>query len=739
MMPDVIEPKENSTETPVAVPKEVRDRVTVGPAGGWVKVREVDESFRHAASYSGLLSDQQHHALRHEDYYREVQRLETRQALDVLGQWRLDFDPRTQRVVIHSLQVRREGSATDHAQVDQFRFLQRETGLKSRIIDGRITVLVLLEDVRVGDVIDASYTIHTTPDLLEDRFWTYTTLPDRVALRAFHLSVRFPADRAMQWKSNDKSFAPAISEVDGETEWSWKKENLLPEERESNMPAWHFHGTWLQVTDCASWGEIATAAGAAWREDMDAPELSRMVEEINAAAATPLERIDRAVTMVQDDIRYLSVNEDLGGFIPSPPSAVLRRRYGDCKDKSFLLSHLLRLLGVKAWPVLVNTYLRRTVEDLLPMPGAFNHAIVKYEIDGQIRWVDATMSLQGGGALARLVPDYRAGLPVGPDIAGLDKIPPLPTKNERYELRETFSLDSRPAHASILNVSIKAGGWKAESLRREFANVGEAGMAKKREQFYKPLFPELKRVGELKWEDDRVLNECRLAESYDILNPGKFTPDGRACVFHYHSHYIQWLLDIAQAGKRKHPYLLTFPCNVEHIIEVETTGILNENKVTPMTHQGTTFRFTSEPRRRGNRAVMHYSLKTLVGVIPPQQFEAHRKMVAKIMPATTFYFRFPRGMPAPQKRPAGLGKTAPVAASAPVQAPLPLNKPVKKFQLLSEEEHRGSRRKRRTTGSNREEQEPGGEVPKRTLLIGLCVVGVVAVIWLLWVFFMVKG
>jgi len=709
MIPGVIEPQDEGRETAITAPKEVRDRVTLGQPEAWVQVRE--------------------------DYFRVVRRLETRQALQELGQWRLNFDPRTHHVVVHSIRVRREGVAVEHASAEQFRFLQREGGLDSQVIDGWITLMVLLEDVRVGDVIDASYTIHSMRKLLRDRSWLFTTVPLQAALRVFHLTVRFAGGRAMQWNSNEKEFAPAIKEEGGETVWSWTKENLQPAELEPNVPAWHFPGTWVQVTDCASWGEIAAGLAAVWREEMDAPELLRMVEEINAAAATPLEQIDRAVTMVQDDIRYLSVNEDLGGQIPSSPGAVLRRRYGDCKDKSFLLSHLLHLLGVKAWPVLVHTHLRQSVEELLPAPDAFNHVIVKYEVDGQTRWVDATLSLQGGGALARLVPDFRAGLPVGPGIAGLEKIPPLPVKNERYELREAFSLDSRPGHPSIMNVSIRACGWQAENLRRGFANVGDAGMARSREQFYRRLFPELQRAGELKWEDNRGRNEFRLSESYDIENAVKLTPDGSACVFYYQTHYIQWMLGIAQGGKRRHPYLLTFPCNVEHTVEVETTGLLNEKTMLPVIEQGITFRFSCDQKRKANRGVMTYNLKTLTGVITPQQFETHKKMVDKIWPATTFYFRFPRGLPAPQRRPAGAKKIAPPGTMEISRE----RAPVRKVKLLSEAERRGSRRKKRTKGQSRQAAKWEGISSKHKILIGLGIILVIGSMWLLWLFFMVKG
>jgi len=249
------------------------------------------------------------------------------------------------------------------------------------------------------------------------------------------------------------------------------------------------------------------------------------------------------------------------------------------------------------------------------------------------------------------------------------------------------------------------------------------------------LFPELQRAGELKWEDNRERNEFKLSESYDIENAAKLTPDGSTCVFYYQTHYIQGMLGIAQGGKRKHPYLLPFPCNVEHSVEVETTGLLNEKTMLPVIEQGTTFRFSCDQKRKANRGVMTYNLKMLTGVINPQQFEAHKKMVDKIWPATTFYFRFPVGLPAPQRRQAVAKKIAPTGVAEMSQE----HAPIKKVKLLSEQERRGSRRKKRTRGQNREAAESEGISRKQRMWIVLVVIIVAVGTWLLWLFSMLKG
>lgn len=717
MIPETTEPSASRADILVSVPPEIRERVTIGPAGSWVQRREVDESFRHAASYSMLLIDQQHHASRGEVYYREVRRLETRQAVHEFGQWRLNFDPGTQKVVIHALAVLRNGNAMEHAQPERLRFLQREGQLEWLVIDGWITVFVVMEDVRMGDLIDMSYTIHTTPRFLKDRAWLLATVPTRIALRAFHLSVRFATGRPMQWKSNEETFAPAVCEWDGETEWSWKKENVPLAVPEPNVPSWHITDTWVQVTDCRSWSEVASGIAAAWQEDFDNPELLKVIEEINASAATTAGRAAQAMTMVQDDIRYLSMNVDLGGQIPSQPGAVLQRRYGDCKDKSFLLAHLLRLLGIKAQPVLVNTFLRQSVDQFLPTPSLFNHAIVKYEIDGAPCWVDATLSLQGGGALGRLVPDFRLGLPVGPDVGDLDPIVQPSTRNDRYELRELFSLDSRPGRSTILETTVTAAGWYAEDLRRSFADAGQDEMARRREQFYRQFYPELQRIETLQWQDDRERNEVMLTEAFDLPNALTSNGDRKTCFIEPRTHLIQSLLGFVEAGRRRHPFILPYPCNVEHRIELETTSILGATRMPKILKKGATFHFSRENTRVGNRSIMTYTLKTLVDFVAADQFEAYKQMVKDLWHHTSYRFTLAFGMPSPRQQKAIDRKSQP-ASSGKIQS-LTKNKkvlPPSRNPVVTLQPRISKRRKE-------------FRVPWRAVLILLATLAAVAVWW----------
>lgn len=617
------------------------DRVSVSVPAGWVTRREVDLAFRpkSGGQVSMLLFDRQYHATRHETYQRTVERLETMQAVQQSSQWCLTFDPATQRVLVHGLRVCRQDAEVEHAQSGRFRLLQREENLERLVLDGSVTLMVLLDDVRVGDVLDISYTIQTAPRLFRDQFSLFASVPEQMNLREYHLSIRFPTGTAMQWQSSSAGFAPQAREWAEETEWFWTMENVVPSALEPDVPSRLLPTHWLQVTDGQTWSGIAAELAAAWQEDANDAEIFRTVDVITSATGDPIERAERAIALVQDEIRYLSVNIELGGHTPSPPGIVLRRRFGDCKDKSFLLAHLLKRFGIAARPVLVSTILQRTVERLLPTPAAFDHCIVEYELGGVRRWVDVTVPLQGGGALGRQLPDYETGLPVGPDTAGLEPAPKASQRDDKYILRETYRPDTSGG-TSVLEVIVTTSGRCADGFRASFANEGPDEVAKDREEIYRRSYPGLKRIGTIQWRDDRPANEFVMGDSFEIPNMLSPWSEPSHVALECRAHLIESVLAMPAVAGRKSPLKFSIPRRVEHWIDVDFPNMMH-GEIEPIAFRDDAFHFWRENRRTATLFV----LLSLADEISPAKLLTHHATVTNVYARTSLTFLLPIGFP----------------------------------------------------------------------------------------------
>ncbi|MDN3684408.1 transglutaminase domain-containing protein [Vibrio sinaloensis] len=82
-------------------------------------------------------------------------------------------------------------------------------------------------------------------------------------------------------------------------------------------------------------------------------------------------------------MRYLGMENGIGSHAPRQPEQILQQGYGDCKDKTLLLTALLRAIGVEAHPALVSTAFRDHLTEQPSGHSAFNHVIVTFEFAGK--------------------------------------------------------------------------------------------------------------------------------------------------------------------------------------------------------------------------------------------------------------------------------------------------------------------------------------------------------------------
>jgi hypothetical protein len=629
-----------------------RHQVRIGPVPDWIRPSTADLNYqakrRGALTY--LLIDRQIHAELNQTFVRLVMRLETIEAVQHQSQWQLPFEPATQAVVIHSIIVRRGDTSLDRMRLDKMRCLQREEGLEKLVLDGWFTLLLLLDDVRPGDILEWSYTITARPRLLPEYCCHLFTLPLGLDIGAFNFAVRYNRSRQLRWKSGSLDVRPVESVFGDERHWSWSGSNFSTADLEVNMPECYVGYPWVQISDCPDWATVARAAASAWDQQKRASEadIRGAVRDIEANHPTLLARVDKAIELIQDDFRYLSVNLDFGGHIPTPSNLVLERRFGDCKDLSLLLSELLKALGISARPVLVATDLRKAVADMLPMPGLFNHAVVEFSLEDKTIWVDVTMKRQGGGALNRFIADFGVGLPVDPSASEIVMAPRNGTES-LYEVKESILLDTT-GRASQLAVNVRATGRFADALRYQLAVEPLEKLESERLQDWRTRFPNVERAERLQHEDDRGSNQFCLAEAFVI--DGFLAPhaDPRLCTFHAPpSNTIFSVLQVPAHQARRTPFALPYPCEIVHTLEVESPAL--QPMAIPRFYRETDFmRFSRRERgSRGNWS-MTVTLTTLSDSVPAPMVQEHRNVLGEIWGETGCSLNIPKGYRHPRQR-----------------------------------------------------------------------------------------
>jgi hypothetical protein len=193
--------------------------------------------------------------------------------------------------------------------------------------------------------------------------------------------------------------SPLEPVVDGTT-YTWKLSDLPFHEREAHSPSVYGMVPRLAVdflpppnapnvtsTCFRSWTDVSR-----WHTNLSAgqdevtPDLTAKSRELTANAKTEYDRI-QAISRYVQKIKYVAIEMDLahgGGYKPHAASLVLRKQYGDCKDKANLMRSLLKAAGLESYLVAIYSGDRNYVRQEWPSPSQFNHMIIAVRVSDGI-------------------------------------------------------------------------------------------------------------------------------------------------------------------------------------------------------------------------------------------------------------------------------------------------------------------------------------------------------------------
>lgn len=107
--------------------------------------------------------------------------------------------------------------------------------------------------------------------------------------------------------------------------------------------------------------------------------LKTIADSISRSFSDEESKVKAVYYWVQDNIRYISIQEGMGGFIPATVQSCFQQRYGDCKAVSNMTHQMLKYMGIPANLALVGT--REIPYSYRKIPGTFidNHMIAMYK------------------------------------------------------------------------------------------------------------------------------------------------------------------------------------------------------------------------------------------------------------------------------------------------------------------------------------------------------------------------
>ncbi|HJQ38954.1 MAG TPA: DUF3857 domain-containing protein [Thermoanaerobaculia bacterium] len=304
---------------------------------------------------------------------------------------------------------------------------------------------------------------------------------------------------------NKADLKPVVEEKDGLRRITFETGRLEPwdEKMEGYVPFDDADYKYIAFSTGPSWQHIASQYAQLVDKQIADSELQKLVKSTIGNATDRREIVARLLAAIQKDIRYAGVEIAEGSIIPRTPAAVLKNKYGDCKDKATLLVAMLRAAGIPAHVVLIRAGMDLDVHADLPGLGRFNHAIVRVDGDTPI-WVDPTDEYARAGELPSQ-DQGRMVLIASAETTALTRTPELPSSVNRSTETRLYTLPEE-GKSRVVEITETAGVNDASA--RRWASGSDAKSYREAKEDYVKSFYHAKSLGKLE-----------VADAHDLTKP----------------------------------------------------------------------------------------------------------------------------------------------------------------------------------------------------------------------------
>lgn len=280
--------------------------------------------------------------------------------------------------------------------------------------------------------------------------------------------------------STEVEFTKSIGKK--QTTYTWKKTNIASTKRESKSPSPRYFSPHL-ITRIKGYywnGEYVSILKTpddlyAWYHSLvqetkcnDQEKMKEVLDEIISPEFSEEEKVKAVYYWVQDNIKYIAIEDGLGGLIPRDPDLVFSRKYGDCKDMATLIVEMLSILEVPAYQAWVGSRSIPYGYEELPSPAVDNHMIAVYfNKENEPIYLDATDNKLLYGMPSAFIQGKETMINLGDSFKILE-IPVIPSSENSI----VFNANLRIEDGVLLGQGeMNAKGYYANDLNHSHARM----------------------------------------------------------------------------------------------------------------------------------------------------------------------------------------------------------------------------------------------------------------------------
>ncbi|EJT8159671.1 transglutaminase family protein [Listeria monocytogenes] len=374
---------------------------------------------------------------------------------------------------IHTLSVVRDGKVIDKLDDINVKVLDYVRDENQASFNDEKKVTVLIRDLHLNDifVIETSIERKYEESSIRNQFfrWIYSAPNSYWAYGKYRFELKNETEKKLETNFHYfRDEAGTILEKDKvmvphNESYTIEKENYIgedPKELEI-VPFIDF------VTE-QTYPEITTTISDIYQKFYQvnlADFAADLVTELDALPSLD-HKIKHAIDFVQKEVYYLYNEAEMDGHEPQAAEVTYTTKQGDCKAKTVLLKVILDYLGVDSDLILVNYDSDIFLSVYTPSPFNFNHAILKITHEGQVYFVDATMSNDQGILANRQKNSFIYYLEIK---AGTELQKQEPFEDEVPTVEENFRCDVKGNVAEVV-FERKLRGGMANGSREMFKN-----------------------------------------------------------------------------------------------------------------------------------------------------------------------------------------------------------------------------------------------------------------------------
>jgi len=380
------------------------------------------------------------------------------------GTLQIPFDAEIQKIeILKAITITEENKILAVKKSDIRIITPAELSSYSVLYPGIKVCTVTFPSVNIGCIVEYVYKIKTKESRMPGEFWdgfffqgteVFVVSRYRITIPANMELYTYPFSVALKSKTKKGNLIV----------YEWEKMNVPAITPEKMMPPLEEVVPKLYVTTIKNWDKIGRWFFAL-AKDATIPDstVKSITESITRDTRNNEEKIKAIYHFICKNIRYIGLELGIHGFKPHAAKDVIKLGYGDCKDKAALMVAMLKSAGIQSYIALVNT--ERQIDENIPFPGQFNHAIVAIGEKNQFLLLDPTSEVIPYPELPPGDQNKTVLIPTENETILIKTYTARPEENKKE--REIFvSLD--PNGDIIANVTVLPTGIFAAGLRNSF-------------------------------------------------------------------------------------------------------------------------------------------------------------------------------------------------------------------------------------------------------------------------------